>query len=213
MKLRQITDLKEAEAIYREHMTVDFPDSERQPLPFFVKMVGEAANIIYLCEIDGRPAAYAVFRKKEGYVLLQYLAVFEEERGKGTGTRLLQEISLLYGDQKGILVEVEHTGYARDEADRRTREKRLAFYERCGYVCLNHFVLRLFGEHYQVLVLPLLEDRTGDPEYIFSIFREMYCASPVNNAPNVLQLVHSGLQAAEKEGKAPVPARDKRSES
>lgn len=190
MRLRQVTDLNEAEAIYREHMTVDFPASERQPLPFFVKMVVESANIMYLCEIEGQPAAYAVFREKEGYVLLQYLAVFEGQRGNGTGTRLLREISLLYRDRKGILAEVEHTGYARDEADRRTREKRLAFYERCGYVCLENFDLLLFGEHYQVMVLPLKENRTGDPEYIFGIFREMYCGSPVRNASNVIQWVH-----------------------
>lgn len=190
MKLRLITDLNQAETIYREHMTVDFPASERQPLPFFIKMVKESANIIYLCEIEGQPAAYAVFREKQGYVLLQYLAVFEGQRGNGTGTRLLREISLLYGDRKGILLEVEHTGYARDEADLMIRKKRLAFYERCGYVCLKDFDLLLFGEHYQVMVLPVGEDRTSDNEYIFSIFREMYCGNPVRNASNVIQWVH-----------------------
>lgn len=190
MKLRRITDLNEAEAIYQEHMTEDFPASERQPLSTFIRMVGDSANIMYLCELEGRPAAYAVFREKEGYILLQYLAVFADRRGSGTGTRLLREISALYRDKKGILVEVEHTGYARDEEGLRVREKRIAFYERCGYVCLERFDLVLFGVHYQVMVLPLCENRIHDHEYIFGVFREMYCGDPVRNPAKVIRWEH-----------------------
>lgn len=189
MNFRKITDLNEAEQIYQDYIAADFPPAERQPLTIFIRMLRDSATDMYLWETEGQPAAYVVVRERDGYVLLQYFAVLKRLRGKGTGTGLLRQLNTLYGDKKGILLEVEHTGYAGNQEDLMVRRKRIAFYERCGYICLEDFDLALFGVHYQVMVLPIGENRISDHEYIFGIFQKMYCFDPMRNAAKVIQWV------------------------
>lgn len=188
MNSRKITDLNEVEQIYREHITVDFPVTERPPLPFFVKMIKSSTSSIYIYEKDGKEAAYAVFSEADGYVLLNFFAVYGNQRGNGIGSELLGEFRKLYADKKGILLEVEHTAYAADEADEVIRRKRIAFYERCGYVCLNNFDLLLFGEHYHVMVQAISENKSGDREYMFDTLCHMYSNIPDEYASGAIQL-------------------------
>lgn len=189
VKLRKITDPHEVRQIYKEHIAVDFPASERPPLPHFVRAIEQSASELYLCEKDGQDVAYAVFREESGYILLNYFAVYKDRRGKGTGTELLQEIRNSYADKKGIILEAEHVDYAKSQADQEIRRKRIAFYERCGYTCLLDFDLLLFGEHYHVMVQPICEDKTGDREYIYEILCRMYSGIPAKHAADVIRWV------------------------
>lgn len=189
MKLREVTNIHEVEQIYQEHIAIDFPASERPPLAFFMRMHEQSVSSLYLCEEDGEVVAYAAFREEDGYVLLNYFAVHENQRGRGIGRKFLQEIGTLFADKKGILVEAEHTGYAINEADEIVRTKRIAFYESCGYVCLRDVDLLLFNVHYQVLVKPLSEDKTGDSEYIYQVFCCLYHGIPDEYAAGAIQWV------------------------
>lgn len=189
MKLRKVTDIHEVEQIYAEHIAVDFPASERPPLPFFLRMFGQSASSLYLCEKDGTEVAYASFREEDGYILLNYFAVHEKQRGTGIGSEFLQEIGRLYANKKSILVEVEHAAHAVDQTDEMVRKKRIAFYERCGYVCMHDFDLVLFGTHYQVMIKPLSEDKSGEPETIYSIFCRLYNGIPDKYAAGAVKWV------------------------
>lgn len=189
MKLREVTNIHEVKQIYQEHIAIDFPASERPPLAFFMRMHEQSVSSLYLCEEDGEAVAYAAFREEDGYILLNYFAVHENQRGKGIGSEFLREIGKLFADKKGILVEAEHMGYAVDKADEIVRKKRIAFYERCGYVCLHDIDLLLFNIHYQILVKPLSEDKTGDPEYIYQVFCSLYNGIPDEYAAGAIKWV------------------------
>lgn len=50
----------------------------------------------------------------------------------GSGTELLRAFGEFCADKKGILLEAKHTADAENEADAVIRQKRNAFYKRCG---------------------------------------------------------------------------------
>lgn len=189
MKIRKVTNISEAKQIYQKHIAIDFPPFERPPLPFFLKMIKKASSELYLYEKDGQDMAYAVFHEVDGYVLLNFFAVYESQRGKGIGSELLGEFSRIYGDRKGILLEAEHTEYAKDQAEETVRRKRITFYERSGYLCLENLDVLLFGVHYHIMVKPLGEDKTDDPAYIYDVLCKMYSGMPRLLTANAIQWV------------------------
>lgn len=193
MNFKKITNSFEAEQMYQEHIAVDFPPFERPPLPFFMQMIKDSASELYLYEKDGQDIAYAVFHEEDGYILMNFFAVYKNQRGKGIGSELLQAFNSFYADKKGILIEAEHTDYAEDQTDAVVRKKRVAFYERSGYVCLENFDLLLFGVHYHVCVKPLGEDKTGDQAYLYDVICRMYSAIPREFSAGAVQWIRQSF--------------------
>lgn len=173
MDCRKLTDRREVRALYRRRVSQDFPSSERQPIRTFTKMAQASNCDLNLYLLDGQAVGYAMLYEKNGYVLLNYFAVYPELRGQGIGRALLQEIAQAYADKQAIYMEVEHTAYALDEADATVRQKRIHFYQACGYHLLEELDVVLFGEHYYLMILPL-HNQVVDDAVVYQTLWDTY---------------------------------------
>lgn len=84
-------------------------------------------------------------------MLLQYFAITPEGRGSGLGSAFLQLLHAEYPEKTWVL-EVEDPDAARDMEDRATREKRVRFYQKQGYVMLEHVRYTLFGVSMRIML-------------------------------------------------------------
>lgn len=143
-KLRTLS-AGEAGALYDAHMKADFPASERPHRHTIVSQV-EQGLLTAFEMTDGLAAyAYALAVTDADYVLYTHLAVFPQHRGGGHGTRLLSLLGEAFAGVRVELLEVENPDAAQDPAERRTRERRIAFYQRAGYAVAGGLRYVLFG--------------------------------------------------------------------
>ena len=98
-------------------------------------LVAQGAVEGVLCERQGLAAAYAfLLRAPEARSLLLLLyAVEPEMRGSGVGSDFLHTLLERASGAAGLYAEVEKEELAPDAAERRTRARRIAFYERLGF--------------------------------------------------------------------------------
>ena len=103
--LRKIK-FKEFKDLYRKHIVKDFPSSERPNLEGFRKRMLKYNEETYIYEEEGIERGYCIIDQIQEYVLVAFLAVYEGNRGKGIGTKILKELEEKYSNKKGILLEV-----------------------------------------------------------------------------------------------------------
>ena len=120
-------------------------------------LVAQGAVEGVLCERQGRPAAYAfLLRAPEAKSLLLLLyAVEPEMRGSGVGSDFLRALLERIPGAAGLYAEVEKEELAPGAAERRTRARRIAFYERLGFS-------RGEGLYYYLFYRPLADPRHPD---------------------------------------------------
>jgi len=109
--------------------------SGRKPLDPFRRMLEREDYRFWVAERQGRVAGFAVvFLASDAPVaLLEYLAVAEGERGRGTGAALFgAAVDEIERERPGvkILLEVDSDRVAAEDQD--LRRRRLAFYRRLG---------------------------------------------------------------------------------
>ena len=167
-------NMEEITRIYEEHMMGDFPKSELKPLASILHMIGKG---IYECLgffADGELKAYVFMLtdREGGFLLLDYLAVCENSRQEGWGSRCMERLGEYYGDKPGILLECESLETAADEKERRLRRRRIRFYERNGCV-LTGVKARVFGVEFDILYLPLMERQVDGARELVGLYRKM----------------------------------------
>jgi len=131
-------------------------------------------DVIGAYDEQGRLAAYALMYAPdhEPAVLLDYLAVEEECRGKGIGTNLLGLLRTYYRERTGaLLIECERPISAPDEKEAR---KRIRFYSQAGAV-LTQVRVWLFGVEYSIMVLPCGDEmpQLDWAEQMLKLYRQM----------------------------------------
>jgi len=122
------------EELYTEHMERDFPATERPSFVHFKKTITDGIQDVLIYSEEGEDKAYCVVATVSEYLLISFLAVYEEHRGSGVGSQMLAEVKAYYKDKTGLIVEVEKPEDTKDEKERVLRERRIAFYARAGYV-------------------------------------------------------------------------------
>jgi len=174
MIIKQLTT-QEISEVYHRHLKYDFPDNERKPL-FVMKNL--AKRNLYLCyglydSTDKSLKAYAFLARAEqgNSLLLDYFAAVADARGLGFGSLLLQGLSSELTATAGILAEVEHAADGRDAAERQTRQRRIDFYCRNGFIH-SHVSGLIFGVHYDIVYLPI--QKPADDAFILSELAELY---------------------------------------
>lgn len=116
--LRKIEEVKALKKLYKEHIQKDFPKNEYPPY-FLLKYYLKKGKIeAFLLEEEGKEKAYCINCKANQYVLVLLLAVYQECRGEGIGTKLLSEIKNYYKQEKGIFLEVEIPKEAKEEKEK-----------------------------------------------------------------------------------------------
>lgn len=149
--------------IYAQHITRDFPPDERKPLDAIESAYARGEYQCFGAFEEEKLAAYAFFVKlrknAETLYLFDYLAVLPERRDQGVGSRFLQALmadALSAADC--VLLEVDHPDYAKTEAERALRLRRLAFYLRNGLTDTG-VSARVYHVEYRILSLPVGKPR------------------------------------------------------
>ena len=156
--IRQLT-LEEAEQVYEERMTEDFPEDELKPWNVIRQAIRRGGYACWgMFEGEALEAyAYFVIEEEEGkrLALLDYLAVRRDRRDSGVGFHFLQEFGR--GSLDGfdlVILEAEDPAFASGEEEKALRIRRLHFYDRCG-LCDSGVRYRTFGVPYVILEWPV----------------------------------------------------------
>ena len=126
--------------VYRLYQKA-FPQSEKKPFAMIRSMHKKGRSDVWRFERSGRFAGIIITINGEGIILLDYLAVDEEQRGTGVGSEILMLMKAHYAG-KGVFLEIESVYEDCDNKAERLRRKH--FYEKCGMESMDVFVW-LFG--------------------------------------------------------------------
>lgn len=166
---------EEMRRLYDERMQGDFPPAELKPWKRIAEMLDAGIYFGYgFCE-ERHIMAYAFFVVQGGSVLLDYYAVAREARGTGIGSRFLDLLKeeLRRKNICTLIAEVENPDFAKSEAEREERRRRIRFYEKNGLI-LTEFCSCLFGVEYRIMYFPVQESAAGIWEALECIYRAMF---------------------------------------
>lgn len=155
MVLRELT-LEQGERFYTAHLKRDFPASELKPWQMMEEAFSKRRYDLLVAYEGDRMVGYAwQFCPPEGAILIDYLAIVPELRGKGYGSALLEALRQYYGASgRKLLLESEYPGEAPDEQE---AKRRLAFYFRAGLIDTG-VQTRLFGVRFCILSFEPLDN-------------------------------------------------------
>ena len=140
------------EYIYKTYMVVDFPPDELKPLAHLLRMVEEGLCTYYALFDGSEVLSYFGLCVKDGFALVDYLAVNPEKRGQGIGSETLKLLKEAAGDNT-ILIECEDIAATEDEAEKNIRTRRINFYLSSGFTKTTAKA-NLFGVDYVLLTYP-----------------------------------------------------------
>lgn len=161
--IKQI-NLENAKRIYNEYMVNDFLDDELPEYEHFVELIEEGKEIPYVYIEKDETKAYMVCIEKEDYILITHLAVLNEYRGQGIGTKLLEELKEFYKDKKAIILESESKEASDEKRDLNTIIRRQKFYEKCGFVPYYNLDYELTKVKYLIFVYSIQKNFLTDEE-------------------------------------------------
>lgn len=168
--------LEEVKKIYEEEMIHDFPACEIKPFGAIERMYLQGEYFAYGDFNKEELISYALIAKPKGgnVGLLDYLAVREEKRGSGYGSKTIEQIKEYFRNKwDGLIVEAEHIEYAKGMDDRKKRQRRIRFYKKNGLFSLD-FESRIFGTEYMVLYLNTNLDDFMDKEKLKMEYLKIY---------------------------------------
>lgn len=106
-----------------------FPRSERKPFSIITRMQAQGKTDIWYAQENGKFCGFATTINSDDLILLDYLAIQKDARGKGYGTDVIHKLYDIY-QGKGIFVEIELV--SRNAENYEERLKRKHFYLACG---------------------------------------------------------------------------------
>jgi len=186
IEIRKITSAKEWKNLYRLYKTA-FPPSERKP--FFILLTTwrkGKSDIWYAEEILSlrggtrrRFLGFATTLNGENAVLLDYLAVRKDARGRGIGSLFVRSLLEKY-QGKGFFVEIESV-YESCAANPIERMKRRNFYIKNGLSAL-HVVADVFGVQMELLGKDMTIDFRGYNDF----YRNNYTAYAAKHVTEIV---------------------------
>lgn len=158
-------------ALYCEQMERDFPPSELKPRELLAALEDRGVNTLWGAYRGETLTGYYVLAQAPGNaaLLLDYFAVLPQFRGTGCGGEILRHLRQTLPEGQYLLIESENPKDAADLADRKTRERRVAFYRRNG-AALSSVTVWLFGVEYVLLTLggtPSAEQTKADYQALY----------------------------------------------
>ena len=124
-----------------------FPAEERKPFTTIFSMWRRGKSDVWCMRANGRFAGFASTINSDTLVMIDYLAVGSVLRGRGVGAQALSALCNAYPD-RGIFVEIESP--YEDGPDKPLRQRRRAFYERCGFTP-SRTMADVYGVRFELL--------------------------------------------------------------
>lgn len=140
--------------IYQQHMLKDFPPDELKSLDHIVSLIQQDIYEGYGLFEDDHLCGYAFLTHVPNgkMLLLDYLAVCQDQRNRQYGSYFLQHLKAHFANYDGILIEIESLDSASDADQLALRTRRLNFYIRNGAV-LTDVITNCFGVEFSILYL------------------------------------------------------------
>jgi len=154
----------------------DFATGEYAPYEVLYQQLQKGVQEgLILCDGE-RNVAYAICSggHTNGYVLISLLAVYEEFRGNGIGSTFLKELSRIYSDKQGIIVEVERPEDSPTQEESLTRAKRIKFYEKAGFYLIPNINYSIWDIPMHLMVLSQPASIRTTKERIGQIMYDIY---------------------------------------
>ncbi|WP_297211112.1 GNAT family N-acetyltransferase [uncultured Flavonifractor sp.] len=136
MELRPITG-KALEDWYHLELTEAFPPNERKPLPDILALMDQGRYEVWGLFDGDALLGYATLWMEPGdkrCILLDYLGVTAARRNGGLGRQIVRMLAEQLKGKSLLLIEAERPVEGDDPAENSLRQRRLAFYRRCGFV-------------------------------------------------------------------------------
>ena len=173
MLTSQLLTREQVADIYHTHMKQDFPKNELRPLHGIESLVDRGDYYTYGVFEEQVLIAYAyLWEEKEREILLfDYFAVISEFRNQGYGTNAMKAVLELCKNKRGVILETENPAKAESEEERKTRNRRIAFYKRCGLE-ISDVKIYLFGVEYCMMYKEWKE--IGVENEIVSVMESLY---------------------------------------
>ncbi len=145
------------DTVYRERIMKDFAPDEIKPLPRIREALRAGHYACYGAFEGESLAAYAFVATDGRSAMVDYFAVREDLRGRGTGSLVLRTLTdALARRFDCVLLESEDPDFAADEEDLRIRRNRIRFYLRNGLID-TAVRATVWHVRYRVLALPVGE--------------------------------------------------------
>ena len=167
--------LPEVRELYRKRMKNDFPGNELKSLAVIEKVFSEGRYLCYGIREGTDILAYAFFVLTEDLYMLDYFAVRKDRRGSGIGSGFLKALnSRCLGEAACVLVEVDDPFFAGNAEEKKTCERRPAFYLGNGLLDTGARA-RTFGADFLILEFPKgkLHSRAEADEFYSRIYRSL----------------------------------------
>ncbi len=122
---------------YEQELTEAFPPNERKPLADIVALMGQGRYEVWgLFEGEKLLGYAALWMKPEDKrcILLDYLGVSASRRNEGLGRKIVRMLSEKLSGKSLLLIEAERPVEGDEPGNNAIRQRRLAFYGRCGFV-------------------------------------------------------------------------------
>lgn len=158
-RIRSPLDWLRVRRLYRRA----FPRCERKPFGIIRRMHRAGKTDVWVFRQNGRFAGLAATINSDALILIDYLAVSENLRGQGVGTRALAALTEAYPG-RGLFVEIESPFAPGD--DQPQRQRRRSFYEGCGFLP-SRTMASVFGVAMELLCCRCQVD--------FDTYHRFYC--------------------------------------
>ena len=168
----EVMNVRQIREIYTERIIKDFAPDEVKPLSRILNGLSAGHYACYGAVEEEKIAAYAFFVIDGRNAMVDYLAVREDLRGRGTGSRFIRMmIDDLQEKYNCVLLESEDPDYAADQEDYAVRDRRIRFYFRNRLVPTG-IRSEVWHVHYRILALPV--GHIPPDEEIGRIYSGMY---------------------------------------
>lgn len=166
-------DLKTSKYIYRTGIMRDFPAAERMPYSRYKRAIKNKIMRTYSFYINKARYGYITTIEEEGVVFIGYLAIEKDYRGKGYGSKMLNELYEYFKDKKYIIIEADSPEGIKNENELNIINKRKKFYFKNSFEEIDNIDYRIYGVRYDLLVYKLNYKEITNKDAI-EITKKMY---------------------------------------